>query len=685
MSESIKVVVRCRPKNKKEVAENRDSIVKMNRDMGQVTIENKGESALGKYKTFSFDQVYDETAEQKQIYDDIAFPLVENVIDGFNGTIFSYGQTGAGKTWSMIGENTPELQGIIPNSFEHIFKGIRLRLHEAGGNSIEFLVRASFLEIYNEEIRDLLYEGSRKENSNLKLKEVAGLVEVMGLTYHTCENELDLREVLAIGNKKRSVGETKMNAQSSRSHSIFTIVIEKNEKDTDGKDHLVMGKLNLVDLAGSERQTKTAATGTRLKEGCKINLSLSALGNVISALVEKAKKPNASNIFIPYRVSKLTRLLQDSLGGNTKTVMISNISPADYNFDETMSTLRYADRAKSIQNKPVINEDPTDALLREYQQQIKDLKRQLDMKMEGPPLTKPQTNEDDENHTNLEDELKEKDKQIKEEKEKKEKLQLQLKRMESRLIHQDMAAEANSKAQELLEFKEKKEKKNAELSAQRKIRAQEEQNLITQNQEAEDHELSKDLTSTLQAVGQSSFEQDFNTKTKHILKMMKKKLRKQEEGFSNQIVELKTDFEQERSDLLQTIMEQNREFKRLEQIIECILPVYETERIYLLSEWDECDGMWYLPDIENVLCPRCNTRKDQVAPLPQLRIETDMSTELQNSQSAPCLSPRKNDYISVKQLKAELQEEPAANELISSSDLHKHKIVRKKPRHLEPL
>lgn len=164
-----------------------------------------------------------------------------------------------------------------------------------------------------------------------------------------------------------------MNATSSRSHSIFTLFIEMSEKDENGEEKFKAGKLNLVDLAGSERQSKTEATGDRLKEAQKINLSLSALGNVISALVDGKSK------HIPYRDSKLTRLLQDSLGGNTKTVMIAALSPADYNYDETLSTLRYASRAKQIQNKPKINEDPKDALLREYADEIKKLREVLRM------------------------------------------------------------------------------------------------------------------------------------------------------------------------------------------------------------------------------------------------------------------------------------------------------------------
>ena len=200
-------------------------------------------------------------------------------------------------------------------------------------------------------------------------------VYVKDLTSFVVKGVGEINNVLKVGKKNRSVGATLMNADSSRSHSIFTITVECSQRragdPSDAEPHITVGKLNLVDLAGSERQAKTGSTGDRLKEATKINLSLSALGNVISALVD------GKSSHIPYRDSKLTRLLQDSLGGNTKTVMIANLGPADYNFDETMSTLRYANRAKNIKNKPTINEDPKDAMLREFQEEIARLKAQL--------------------------------------------------------------------------------------------------------------------------------------------------------------------------------------------------------------------------------------------------------------------------------------------------------------------
>lgn len=193
-------------------------------------------------------------------------------------------------------------------------------------------------------------------------------VYVSNLSMHAVHDVKSCEQIMDQGWRNRSVGATLMNADSSRSHSIFTIYMERMETELTNDNNIRKGKLNLVDLAGSERQAKTGATGDRLKEATKINLSLSALGNVISALVDGKSK------HIPYRDSKLTRLLQDSLGGNTKTLMVACLSPADNNYDETLSTLRYANRAKNIKNKPKINEDPKDALLREYQMEINRLK-----------------------------------------------------------------------------------------------------------------------------------------------------------------------------------------------------------------------------------------------------------------------------------------------------------------------
>ncbi|XP_060897129.1 kinesin-like protein KIF17 [Labrus mixtus] len=359
-SESVKVVVRCRPLNDRENALCSNMVLSMDLHRCQCFIEKPG-VVDEPPKQFTFDGTYfmDQTTEQ--MYNEIAYPLVEGVTEGYNGTIFAYGQTGSGKSFTMQGVVDPAAQrGVIPRAFEHIFESIQC------AENTKFLVRASYLEIYNEEIRDLLGSDT-KQRLELKEHPERG-VYVRDLSMHTVHSVGECEKIIEQGWRNRAVGYTLMNKDSSRSHSIFTIHLEICSTDAAGQDHLRAGKLNLVDLAGSERQSKTGATGERLREATKINLSLSALGNVISALVDGRSK------YIPYRDSKLTRLLQDSLGGNTRTLMIACLSPADNNYEESLSTLRYANRAKSIQNRPRINEDPKDALLREYQEEIRKLR-----------------------------------------------------------------------------------------------------------------------------------------------------------------------------------------------------------------------------------------------------------------------------------------------------------------------
>ncbi|KAK6191707.1 hypothetical protein SNE40_003322 [Patella caerulea] len=362
-AECVKVIVRCRPMNEREKNLNCKDVLVMDSSRGLCTIKNPGDPKAPP-KHFTFDGSYFTDSTTEQIYNDIAYPLVEGVTEGYNGTIFAYGQTGCGKSFSMQGITDPPTQrGIIPRAFDHVFETVSVT------DGTKFLIHAAYLEIYNEEIRDLLGKDS-KAKLDLHEHPEKG-VYVNGLSMHPVHNVSECQKVMDKGWRNRATGATLMNADSSRSHSIFTIYLEMANVDESGEEHIRAGKLNLVDLAGSERQAKTGATGDRLKEATKINLSLSALGNVISALVDGKSK------HIPYRDSKLTRLLQDSLGGNTKTMMVACLSPADNNYDETLSTLRYANRAKNIKNKPKINEDPKDALLRQYQEEIEKLKAML--------------------------------------------------------------------------------------------------------------------------------------------------------------------------------------------------------------------------------------------------------------------------------------------------------------------
>lgn len=324
-AETVKVIVRCRPLAEGEKKNGYKRIVEMDTKIGRVELTNPADKTT---KAYTFDTVYDWNSKQQNLYDETFRGLVDSVLEGFNGTIFAYGQTGTGKTFTMEGvRSNPELRGVIPNSFDHIFN------HIASSSNTQFLVRASYLEIYQEEIRDLL---AKDQSKRLELKERPDTgVYVKDLSSFVTKSIKEIEHVMNVGNQNRSVGATNMNEHSSRSHAIFIITVECSELGQDGESHIRVGKLNLVDLAGSERQSKTGSTGERLKEATKINLSLSALGNVISALVD------SKSTHIPYRDSKLTRLLQDSLGGNAKTVMVAAIGPASYNYEETLSTIRY--------------------------------------------------------------------------------------------------------------------------------------------------------------------------------------------------------------------------------------------------------------------------------------------------------------------------------------------------------
>ncbi|XP_039297616.1 kinesin-like protein KIF3B [Nilaparvata lugens] len=355
-SNSFRVVVRCRPMSHKEISDGHTSIVDFSNET--LTIFNpKDNDSIG--KEFAFNAVYDSSASQELLYAEAVSPVVDAVLSGFNGTIFAYGQTGSGKTFTMEGDYSQSAtRGMIFRSFEHIFD------HISASTNMEYLVRVSYLEIYQEEIRDLLEK--TKKQCDLRMND-SGVIYVKNLHSYVCKSIKEIEHVMAVGNQNRTVGATDMNLHSSRSHAIFIITIEMSETISGFKSQVRVGKLNLVDLAGSERQSKSKAGMERLKEASKINLSLSALGNVICAL------ENGST-HVPYRDSKLTRLLQDSLGGNSQTLMIANIGPASYNYDESLTTLRYASRAKKIVNKPRINEDPKDALLREYREEILRLK-----------------------------------------------------------------------------------------------------------------------------------------------------------------------------------------------------------------------------------------------------------------------------------------------------------------------
>ena len=398
-SENVRVAVRCRPLNSGENGRGESSIVSVVSRQASITVDRPsgagsadGErdssgnlpSSAAASRTFTFDYTYGADATQHAIFAQTAQPIIDSVLEGYNGTIFCYGQTGTGKTHTMEGVVDDEsLRGIMPNSFHYIFDKVA-----AAHANVKFLVRASFLEIYLDDVYDLLNTDKRKRMEVKESKDKG--VFVKDLSEYAVNSVADMVKLLKVGSKQRAVGATKMNAGSSRSHSILSITIETSETiqappgsvtetgaPMEDKVAYKVGKLHLVDLAGSERQKKTEAEGSRLDEAKSINWSLTVLGNVIKALIDKNAK------HVPYRDSKLTRLLQDSLGGNTKTVMIANVGPAHTNWEETMATLRYADRAKQIQNKPNVNADAKDTMLKEMQDEIGRLKEMLAARQSG--------------------------------------------------------------------------------------------------------------------------------------------------------------------------------------------------------------------------------------------------------------------------------------------------------------
>ena len=356
--EAVKVAVRLRPMSSDEKAAKYSQIVEIDQPEATVYVTNP----QGQKVNFKFDFAFPENVPQEEVYDTTAAPIVSGVLEGFNGTIFAYGQTGTGKTFSMDGKDG-DLRGIMPRAFEHIFDYIN-----ANSDSAQFLVTVTYVEIYNNELRDLL---SKDQKEQLKIREDPhrGIV-IRGVATHKVQCLEDLNMLLKFGKKNRKVRKTNMNAESSRSHSILTINIETLTQ-LDGNQHVRTARLNLVDLAGSERVSKTGAEGEGFKEGVNINYELMILGNCIAALTSKEVT------HVPYRDSKLTMLLRDSLGGNARTMMIAALGPASYNFMETMSTLRYAERAKKIENKPKVNMDPKDAMILKYKEELAALQAQL--------------------------------------------------------------------------------------------------------------------------------------------------------------------------------------------------------------------------------------------------------------------------------------------------------------------
>eukprot|EP01012_Entosiphon_sulcatum_P032615 TRINITY_DN4145_c0_g1_i1.p1 TRINITY_DN4145_c0_g1~~TRINITY_DN4145_c0_g1_i1.p1 ORF type:complete len:754 (+),score=146.21 TRINITY_DN4145_c0_g1_i1:324-2585(+) len=382
-NENFKVVIRVRPPLQRELNGDRPyiEVVKIGGSPGlpevgkTVTIAehlegDDGSRGVLSSQTLTFDTVYDQTATQKTLYENTAKQAVLSVLQGYNATMIAYGQTGTGKTYTMEGFTNAEQRGIIPRATEEIFNYIQ----HCGHKQTKFLVRASYLQIYNEVISDLIKPNPQARLS-IREDKLKG-VYVDGLSEWIVRTPQEIYGLIDAGGKARAVGTTRMSEMSSRSHAIFTIICEQGEcveGDEEKRIQVRIGKLNIVDLAGSEKVRQTGATGQRLEESKKINWSLSALGKVISALTDSHGRQH-----VPYRDSKLTRILEDSLGGNCKTTMIAMISPAMESYQESLSTLKFANRAKNIKNEARINEDLDQrAELRAMEKELKRLRAAL--------------------------------------------------------------------------------------------------------------------------------------------------------------------------------------------------------------------------------------------------------------------------------------------------------------------
>ncbi|KFB51720.1 AGAP007502-PA-like protein [Anopheles sinensis] len=371
-NQNVQVYVRVRPTNNREKLIRSQEVVEVVSSRELQLKTNSFDSRAS--KKFTFDRTFAPNSKQNEVYQAVVAPYIEEVLSGFNCTVFAYGQTGTGKTFTMVGEEEPVLSagweddtstGIIPRAVNHLFDELRM-------TELEFSMRISYLELYNEELCDLLSTDDSVKIRIFDDVQKKGSVIVQGLEEIPVHSKDDVYKLLAKGQERRKTASTLMNAQSSRSHTIFSIIVHIKENGIDGEEMLKIGKLNLVDLAGSENISKAGnEKGIRTRETVNINQSLLTLGRVITALVEKTPH-------IPYRESKLTRLLQESLGGRTKTSIIATVSPGNKDFEETLSTIEYAHRAKNIQNKPEANQKLSKkTVIKEYTEEIDRLKRDL--------------------------------------------------------------------------------------------------------------------------------------------------------------------------------------------------------------------------------------------------------------------------------------------------------------------
>ncbi|KAK2579261.1 hypothetical protein KPH14_008221 [Odynerus spinipes] len=398
---SVKVAVRVRPFNNREISREAQCIIEMTGNTTSIVNPKAPAGSKDAVKSFNYDYSYFSMdpndvnySSQIMVYKDIGEEMLEHAFEGYNVCIFAYGQTGAGKSYTMMGKQEEGQEGIIPQICKDLFR----KISRNSSDQLKYSVEVSYMEIYCERVRDLL---NPKNKGNLRVREhpllgpyVEDLSKLAVMSYQ------DIHDLIDEGNKARTVAATNMNETSSRSHAVFTIFFTQQRQDsTTGLATEKVSKISLVDLAGSERADSTGAKGTRLKEGANINKSLTTLGKVISALAEIATKKKKKADFIPYRDSVLTWLLRENLGGNSKTAMIAAVSPADINYDETLSTLRYADRAKQIVCKAIVNEDANAKLIRELKEEIQKLRELLKQEgidvQEGDEIIRTNKREDD--------------------------------------------------------------------------------------------------------------------------------------------------------------------------------------------------------------------------------------------------------------------------------------------------
>lgn len=577
--ESVKVAVRLRPMSSTEVAAAYGHIVDIDKANATVYVTNPS----GQKVNFRFDYAYPDNISQEEVYETIASPIVSGVLEGFNGTIFAYGQTGTGKTFSMDGKGNGELRGIVPRAFEHIFDYIT-----ANGESHQFMVTVTYVEIYNDELRDLL---AQNNDIPLKIREDPQHgVQIRGVATHkvTCIN--DLMVLLNFGKKNRKVRKTNMNAESSRSHSILTLNVETLTQ-IEGGQHVRSARLNLVDLAGSERVAKTGAEGMGFKEGVNINYELMILGNCISALTSKGIT------HIPYRDSKLTMLLRDSLGGNARTMMIAALGPADYNFSETMSTLRYAERAKKIENKPKVNMDPKDALLLKYQEELAALQAQIAAANGGVAIDA----NDKEAINKMEQQLADQRKQLANAtnvaSKEKEEMQKKLAEQEAKLeAEKNRRNQYEQRLQELNKFlvngghdlKKKTEQNEQQIAAiRKKLKEREERASALQREIRERQEKQQEVVSLMNTI---------HSKVEAVTAQFDE-LISSYKNLKIKLPEVQKTIQEDRANMAQNIESLNSQIELYSLIIENFVPVSEVENARNNTAWDEDRNRWVKKDV----------------------------------------------------------------------------------------